>query len=180
MHFTAMFAPLNYTFMCRLVQARPCQQRWDHSLLHARQCHLLQTGSWVCPQLPGDDIHETNVLRQLLRICKKKQKISNKSNIDVLFFWLCLCKCKNNIKFVFCFCYLYVEMWTLFFSIFILTVVGCHQARLQMQRYVLHSTKLCHVYLWPHVSVVLEFHTEDRHKHCLWGVQVKWRYLRKV
>ena len=53
-----------------VVQGRPHQQRRDHSLFHACQCHLLQTGTRLCPQLPGDHLHETDLLWQLLRICK--------------------------------------------------------------------------------------------------------------
>lgn len=53
------------------------QQRWDHSLFHEGQCHLLQTGSRICPQLPGDHLHETHLLRQLLRICRSPHELSD-------------------------------------------------------------------------------------------------------
>lgn len=66
---------------CRIcvvvVQGGPRQQRGDHSLFPAGQRHLLQTGPWLCPQFPGDHLHETHLLRQLLRICESPPKLED-------------------------------------------------------------------------------------------------------
>lgn len=80
-----MFLFLHYTMTERYFislfwlspQGGPRQQRWDHSLFHEGQCHLLQTGSRICPQLPGDNLHETHLLRQLLRICRSPHELSD-------------------------------------------------------------------------------------------------------
>ena len=59
-----------------VVQRGPRQPRGDHSLFHEGKRHLLQTGPWLCPQLPGDHLHETHLLWQLLRICKSQHKLN--------------------------------------------------------------------------------------------------------
>lgn len=65
-------------------QGGPCQQRGDHSLFHACQRHLLQTGPGFCPQFPGDHLHETHLLWQLLRIRKFPRKVKKMSYDETL------------------------------------------------------------------------------------------------
>ncbi len=137
-----------------VVQGRPRQQRGDHSLFHAGQRHLLQTGSWLCPQLPGGHLHETHLLWQLLRICKSPHKVKDEGlwwNMETSLLLRHGLQILQQYVILFCFRLL------IFSDVFLHTLlhscgVSSSKATDAKVMNALYLVQHCRIYLWPHVS----------------------------